>query len=131
MSSVAISGMLDVETFKAEVANGDIKTVITVFPDMYGRLLGKRITGDYFLNDVLGDAIHACDYLFTVDMEMDPIPGYQLSSWETGFGDVRCVPDLATLRRAAWLDKTAVVLCDVLHETKDTPVSIAPRNVRR
>jgi glutamine synthetase len=65
--------MLDIETLKQMVADERIETVLTVFPDMYGRLMGKRITGHYFVNDVLEKAIHACDYLLACDMEMDPV----------------------------------------------------------
>src|SRR5207237_3399607 len=61
-------------------------------------------------------ALPICDYLLACDMEMDPVPGYRFASWETGYGDVECAPDLATLRRAAWLEKTAIVICDVKNE---------------
>jgi len=124
-------GMLDSETLKQLVADGQIETVLTVFPDMYGRLMGKRITGNYFVNDVLDQAIHACDYLLACDMEMDPVPGYAFTSWEKGYGDFRLAPDLKTLRLASWLDKTAIVLCDVYNEEKDELVEIAPRSILR
>ena len=123
------TGMIDVETLQAEVERGGVETVLTVFPDMYGRLVGKRISGRYFVDEVLHHGMHACDYLLACDMEMDPVPGYKFTSWQSGYGDFRCIPDLKTLRRAAWLDKTALVLCDVLNEEKDVPVSVAPRNV--
>lgn len=124
-------GMLDVETLKQMVADEQIETVITVMPDIYGRLMGKRITGDYFVHDVLKENVHACDYLLACDMEMDPVPGYQFTSWTSGYGDFRLVPDLSTLRLASWLEKTAIVLCDVLNEEEDIPVNIAPRNMLR
>jgi len=126
-----VRGMLDLETLKQMVADEQIETVITVMPDIYGRLMGKRITGDYFVNDVLKDNVHACDYLLACDMEMDPVPGYQFTSWASGYGDFRLVPDLSTLRLASWLEKTAIVLCDVLNEEEDVPVTIAPRNLLR
>jgi len=84
-------------------------------PDLYGRLIGKRTTGRFFLEHVAQEGMHACDYLLACDMEMDPVPGYEFTSWETGYGDFRCVPDFATLRRAAWLPKTALVLCDLFY----------------
>jgi len=124
-----VRGMLDVETLAQMVEDEQIETVLTVFPDMYGRLMGKRITGHYFLNDVLKHSIHACDYLLACDMEMDPIPGYGFTSWATGYGDFRLVPDLSTLRLASWLDKTAIILCDVFEEEVDQPISVAPRNI--
>ena len=129
MSTAPIRGKLDIETLKKMVANEQIETVLTAFPDMYGRLMGKRISGHYFINDVLAHAIHACDYLLACDMEMDPVPGYAFTSWEKGYGDFRLVPDLKTLRLASWLDKTAIVLCDVYNEENDELVEIAPRSI--
>lgn len=131
MGKSPVRGMLDLETLKQMVADEQIETVIAVMPDIYGRLMGKRITGDYFVNDVLKDSVHACDYLLACDMEMDPVPGYQFTSWASGYGDFRLVPDLSTLRLASWLEKTAIVLCDVLNEEEDIPVTIAPRNLLR
>ena len=93
--------------------------------------MGKRSTGDFFVNDVLKDGFHACDYLLACDMEMDPVPGYKFTSWATGYGDFRLVPDLTTLRCASWLEKTAIVICDVYNEEKDELVEIAPRNILR
>jgi glutamine synthetase len=131
MATSSIRGMIDVETLKKMVAGEQIETVLTAFPDMYGRLMGKRITGNYFVNDVLDHAIHACDYLLACDMEMDPVPGYAFTSWEKGYGDFRLVPDLKTLRLASWLDKTAIVLCDIYNEEKDELVDMAPRSILR
>ena len=131
MNKPNVRGMLDVETLKQLVADEQIETILTVFPDLYGRLVGKRITGDFFVNDVLKDGFHACDYLLACDMEMDPVPGYKFTSWATGYGDFRLVPDLTTLRYASWLEKTAIVICDVYNEEKDELVEIAPRNILR
>jgi glutamine synthetase len=72
-----------------------------------------------------------CDYLLACDMEMDPTPGYGFTSWESGYGDLHAVPDLGSLRRAAWLDGAAVVLCDLLDEESGEPVPVAPRSVLR
>lgn len=104
------------------VGSGEIDTVLAVMPDLYGRLLGKRLTGHYFLEHVIDDGMHVCDYLLACDIEMDPVPGYAFTNWERGYGDLHVQPDLNTLRRAAWLDKTAIVLCD-------SPASIAPRTM--
>jgi glutamine synthetase len=95
------------------IRKGEIDTVLTVFPDHLGRLMGKRVVGRYFLDHVLGDGVHACIYLFTVDMEMEPLPGFTLTSWERGYGDMKLVPDLDTWRRIPWLKGTALVFCDV------------------
>jgi len=111
------------------VAQGDVDTVLTVFPDFYGRLVGKRIVGRYFCDEVLNEGMHCCNYLLACDMEMDPVPGYRFASWEQGYGDIRCVPDLSTLRRATWLEHTAIVLCDVVDEEGNALVSVAPRTI--
>ncbi len=124
-----VTGMLEIDDLKKMVDNGEIETVLTVFPDIYGRLMGKRITGRYFVDDVLEGEVHACDYLLACDMEMDPVPGYKFTSWQTGYGDFRLLPDLATLRIASWLEKTALVLCDLYNEEEDVLIDIAPRSV--
>ncbi|MFQ5352761.1 MAG: glutamine synthetase, partial [Candidatus Binatia bacterium] len=111
------------------IESGDIDTVVTAFPDMYGRLVGKRITGHFFLSEVLEAGMHACDYLLACDMEMDPVPGYAFTSWADGYGDVHAVPDLDTLRRAAWLDRSALVLCDLRDEENGEPIAVAPRTI--
>ena len=110
------------------VERGEIETVLAVFPDMYGRLMGKRIMGSYFVDEVAAGGMHACDYLLACDMEMDVIPGYKYTSWETGYGDFHCVPDLSTLRRATWLPKTALVLCD-LFDPHEKPAEVSPRRL--
>jgi glutamine synthetase len=107
----------------------EIDTVQDVFHDLYGRLVGKRYTADFFCDEVLHHGMHACDYLLACDMEMDPVPGYRFASWQQGYGDVRCVPDLTTLRSATWLDRTALVLCDVYEEPGDALVAVAPRTI--
>ena len=129
--SASGQGRLTRAELERRIEAGDVETVLTVFPDLYGRLVGKRITGDFFLDTTADHGMHACDYLLACDMEMDPVPGYRFTSWETGYGDFRCEPDWSTARIAAWLDKTAIVICDVLDETRDVPVAIAPREVLR
>ncbi len=121
--------MLALADLREAVERGEIDTVLTVLPDMYGRLLGKRITGRFFLEETAEHGMHACDYLLACDMEMDPVPGYKFASWETGYGDFRCVPDLGTLRRAAWLPRSALVLCDLRSEPGDETVEVAPRRI--
>ncbi len=128
MTHKPVRGLLSRRELVDLVERGEIETVLTVFPDMYGRLMGKRITGHYFLEEVADGGTHACDYLLACDMEMDVIPGYRYTSWETGYGDFHCVPDPTTLRRAAWLPKTALVLCDLL-DHHEKPVEVAPRRM--
>jgi glutamine synthetase len=120
-------GRLDARSLESLVRSGEIDTVLTVVPDGYGRLLGKRIVGRHFMDRVLEDGVHACVYLFTVDMEMEPLPGFTLTSWERGYGDMKLVPDLATLRVIPWLPKTALVFCDVYGEDDGAPIEEAPR----
>jgi glutamine synthetase len=120
-------GRLDARSLESLVRNGDIDTVLTVVPDGYGRLLGKRIVGRHFVDHVLEAGVHACVYLFTVDMEMEPLPGFKLTSWERGYGDMKLVPDLGTLRVIPWLPKTALVFCDVYGEEDGEPIEEAPR----
>ncbi|MXY92229.1 MAG: glutamine synthetase [Caldilineaceae bacterium SB0670_bin_27] len=125
-----VSGTLTVEELRSAAEDGAIDTVILAFPDPYGKLMGKRLDASFFLTDA-ARGTHACDYLFTVDMEMEPVPGYQFSNWESGYGDVHLVPDLGTLRTLSWLDRTALVLCDVQLDPTHEPVSVAPRSILR
>ena len=122
------NGRIDLKELKHRVESGAIDTVLVVFPDMYGRLVGKRIVARFFLEQ---SEIHACDYLLACDMDMDPVPGYQFTSWAKGYGDFRPVPDLSTMRVASWLDRTALVLCDVYEEESDALVPYAPRGILR
>jgi glutamine synthetase len=124
-------GRLSRGDLESSIESGEIETVLTVFPDLYGRLVGKRITGEFFLDTTADHGMHACDYLLACDMEMDPVPGYRFASWETGYGDFRCEPDWNTLRNASWLERNAIVICDVLNDASGEPVSIAPRQILR
>lgn len=123
-------GTLDIEGLRTAAAAGSIDTVILAFPDLYGRLLGKRLDASFFLSDVAGGT-HVCDYLFTVDMEMQPVSGYRFSDWDGGYGDVHLAPDLETIRQLSWLDRTALVICDATAEPAHEPVAVAPRSILR
>jgi glutamine synthetase len=122
------AGMLSLDDLRKEADDGAIDTVVTAFTDMQGRLFGKRIQVEYFLDDVLEHGIEGCNYLLALDMEMDPVPGYEMANWEGGYGDFGIVPDVSTLRRIPWLDRTALVLCDVLNHD-GSPVVASPRQV--
>ena len=124
----AITGMLSLEELRTEADAGTIDTVVAAFTDMQGRLEGKRIDVSYFLDDVVEHGVEGCNYLLALDMEMDPVPGYEMANWEKGYGDFGIVPDIATLRRIPWLDRTALVLCDVL-EHDSSPVVASPRQI--
>src|ERR1700741_1719457 len=121
-------GFLSRAQLEEAIQAGEIERIVTVVPDLYGRLVGKRITGRFFLDETADHGMHVCDYLFACDMEMDPTPGYAFTSWEKGYGDVLCKVDWNTLRRAGWLAKSAKVLCDVFDEESEQSVSVAPRN---
>ena len=109
---LSAAARLKLPELKQRVRRGEIETVIAAFTDHYGRLLGKRFAAGFFLDTVASHGTHACDYLLTTDMEMNPVPGYTFANWELGFGDFHLVPDLATLSIASWLEKTAMVHCD-------------------
>lgn len=124
-----LPGMMSLDALRDAVQSHEIDTVLAVFPDLYGRLMGKRVTGHHFLEHIAEGEMHVCDYLLACDMEMDPVPGYRFTSWESGYGDMRYVPDLSTLRRAAWLSQTALVFGDLFTEPGGTPVEPAPRRM--
>ncbi|MBS1812418.1 MAG: glutamine synthetase [Acidobacteria bacterium] len=123
--------MLSVERLRELVAQEQIETVIVAFTDHYGRLTGKRYDAEMFVEDTISHGTHGCDYLLTTDMEMEPVPGYQFANWELGYGDFHLVPEMSTLRLATWLDKTALVFCDVKSEKTHDYVSVAPRSILR
>jgi len=129
MADVSARGMLTLDELRQKVEKGEVETVVAVFTDLYGRFMGKRVTGEFFVAQTAESGMHACDYLLTVDMPMEPIPGYKYASWELGYGDFHCVPDLKTLRMASWLEKSAMVICDVYDEKTNSPVSVAPRSI--
>src|SRR3984885_10743034 len=105
--------MLSLEELRVSVAAGDIDTVIVAITDMQGRLQGKRCHARYFLDEVVPHNTEACAYLLAVDTDMNTVDGYQLASWETGYGDFMLVPDWTTMRAIPWQPGTALVLADV------------------
>jgi glutamine synthetase len=120
---------MELNELEQAVGAGSIDTVVVAFTDMQGRLMGKRVQGEYFVEDRAAEhGVEGCNYLLALDMEMDPIPGYQMANWEKGYGDFLLQPDLGTLRLTPWLDGTALVLCDVLWHD-GSPVNPSPRQV--
>ena len=112
------------------VAAGDVDTVIVAFTDMQGRLMGKRVAPRFFIDEVAEHGAECCNYLFAVDVDMSTVDGYAMSGWDTGYGDMAMLPDLATLRLIPWLPGTALVLADVAWHD-GTPIEPAPRRVLR
>ena len=120
-------GKLDLPALEQLIDSKDVDTILVCMTDMQGRLVGKRVTGHYFL-DTIDHGTHACNYLLAVDMEMEPVPGFKAASWAKGYGDFGIKPDLNTLRRIPWLPGTALVLGDVVdHDGRDLPH--APRSI--
>src|ERR1041384_6407371 len=122
------TGMLTLGDLKREITAGTIDTVVAAMVDLQGRLIGKRFHAQYFAESA-HEETHGCNYLLGVDIEMEPVPGYQATSWELGYGDFVLKPDMATLRRIPWLPGTALVLCDVLDHHTHEDVPHAPRAI--
>jgi glutamine synthetase len=130
-----MAGNLTFEQLKKAVASGEIDTLLTAAVDMQGRLVGKRFLARYFVESAY-DETHNCNYLLAIDIDMEPVPGYKAANWESGYGDFIVKPDLSTIRRIPWLEKTALVMCDILdHETHDdlphSPRAILKRQTAR
>jgi glutamine synthetase len=122
---------MDLKALTARIDAGEVDTVLVVFPDVFGRLVGKRVTAHHFLkHHVAEEGSHGCNYLLTLNIEMDPLEGFELANWEKGFGDFGMMPDPVTYRLLPWQQSTAMVICDLVHENGQ-PVAQAPRSVLR
>ena len=119
---------LTTDTLKLLIDNGDIDTVVVAFTDMQGRLQGKRLHGKYFVDEVLGHGTEGCNYLLGVDIDMNTVPGYAITSWERGYGDMEFVLDLDTIRVLPHLPATAMIQCD-LRWMDGKPVPQSPRTI--
>src|SRR4051812_11264742 len=120
--------MLTVEQMAAATDRGEIDTVVVAIVDMQGRLQGKRFHAQHFLDEVVAHGTEGCNYLLAVDVEMNTVEGYAMSSWAHGYGDFAMVPDFATLRRVPWQPGTAMVLAD-LAWLDHAPVAASPRQI--
>src|SRR5215470_8334602 len=125
-----MAGNLGLEELKRAVKAGTVDTVIVAMVDMQGRLVGKRFHAQHFV-DSAHEETHGCDYLLADDIDMEPVPGYAVASWERGYGDFILKPDLATLRHIPWLPATALVLCDVLDHHHHEMLAHNPRTILR
>jgi glutamine synthetase len=121
-------GRLELEALRSEVEAGRIDTVLLAMTDMQGRLQGKRLTASHFLDEVVEHDAEGCNYLLAVDVEMNTVEGYAMSSWERGYGDFVFKPDMETLRYVPWQEGTALVTCDLVWED-GSPVVASPRQV--
>jgi glutamine synthetase len=121
---------MTLDELKADIAAGGIDTVLLAMTDMQGRLQGKRLTAPWFLQSVVDHGAEACNYLLAVDVDMNTVDGYAMSSWERGYGDFELKPDLDTLARTTWLEGTAMCLADIMWHD-GSPVVASPRQILR
>ena len=121
-------GMISLDELRAAISAGEIDTVILAITDMQGRLQGKRLSAEFFLAEVVHHYSEGCNYLLAVDVDMNTVDGYQMSSWERGYGDFVMRPDFATMRRVPWHPATALVLAD-LTWLDGAPVLASPRQI--
>src|SRR3984885_4798754 len=123
-------GMLTMEQLRGEASDDTIDTVVLAFTDMQGRLQGKRLSAEFFLEEVAEHYSEGCNYLLAIDVDMNTVDGYEMSSWDRGYGDFVLVPDMATLRRVPWHEGTAMVIAD-LTWLDGSPVVASPRQILR
>jgi glutamine synthetase len=121
---------MKLEELRSRVESGEIDTVLIALCDMQGRLQGKRLTARHFLDEVAEHGAEGCNYLLAVDVDMNTVEGYAMSSWERGYGDFVLKPDMATLRPVPWQEGTAMVLCDLAWEDGSDVVA-SPRQILR
>jgi glutamine synthetase len=119
---------MTLDELRKAVDEGAVDTVLLVFADMQGRLQGKRLVGKHFVEDVIEHGAEACNYLLAVDVEMNTVSGYSMSSWETGYGDFEMKPDFTTLRPVSWTPGTAMCMAD-LQWHDGSPVVASPRQI--
>lgn len=129
-----MAGQLTFDALKNAVTNDEIDTVLACFVDMQGRLIGKRFYAPFFVESAY-DETHGCNYLMADDIDMEPVPGYSAAGWDKGYGDFVIKPDLTSIKLAPWLEKTAIVLCDVMDHHHDdlyhSPRGILKRQLAR
>lgn len=111
------------------IRDGDVDTVLMVFPDLQGRLVGKRTTGRFFLQSVADAGTENCDYLIACDIDNNPVPGYRFTSYAQGYGDMLARADWNTVRVIPWVEKTAMIMCDLLNVDSRELIEVAPRSI--
>ncbi|MDF2992685.1 MAG: glutamine synthetase [Microbacterium sp.] len=123
-----MAGNLTTAELDAAIDSGEIDTVVVAFPDAQGRLVGKRVAARFWRDEVLPHGAEACNYLLSVDVDLNTVDGYAMSSWDKGYGDMLLVPDLETLRRIPWQPGTALVVADLAREDREH-VAQSPRGI--
>jgi glutamine synthetase len=124
-----MAGNLTAAQLDAAIEAGEIDTVIVAIPDAQGRLVGKRVAARFWREEVLPHGAEACNYLLSVDVDLNTVDGYAMSSWQTGYGDMLLSPDLSTLRRLPWQLGTALVFADLKWGHEGDPVGPSPRSI--
>jgi glutamine synthetase len=124
-----MAGLLSRDELEALIRGGEIDTVLMVFPDLQGRLVGKRTTGRFFLQSVADAGTENCDYLIACDMDNNPVSGYRFTSYEQGYGDMLARADWNTVRLIPWVEKTAMIMCDLLNVNTGELIEVAPRSI--
>jgi glutamine synthetase len=126
-----MAGHITRDDLEQLIRKGEIDTVLMVFPDLQGRLVGKRTTGRFFLQSVADAGTENCDYLIACDMDNNPVPGYRFTSYEQGYGDMLAKADWGTVRVIPWVEKTAMIMCDLYDVESHELVEVAPRTMLR
>lgn len=121
--------MLTRDELEGLIRGGEVDTVLMVFPDLQGRLVGKRTTGRFFLQSVADAGTENCDYLIACDMDNNPVPGYRFTSYAQGYGDMLAKADWHTVRLIPWVPKTAMIMCDLLDVETHELIEVAPRSI--
>jgi glutamine synthetase len=121
--------MLTRDELEGLIRGGEVDTVLMVFPDLQGRLTGKRTTGRFFLQSVADAGTENCDYLIACDMDNNPVPGYRFTSYAKGYGDMLAKADWRTVRLIPWVPKTAMIMCDLLDVETHELIEVAPRSI--
>ena len=124
-----MTGHITRDELEGLIRSGDIDTVLMVFPDLQGRLVGKRTPGRFFLQSVADAGTENCDYLIACDMDNNPVPGYRFTSYEQGYGDMLAKADWNTVRLIPWVEKTALIMCDLLDVESHELIPVAPRSI--
>ena len=128
---MATNRFITAEQLERDILGGQIDTVLVVFPDHYGRMVGKRTEARFYLDEVARHGTENCDYLIACDIDNEPLPGFRFTSYEKGYGDMRAVVDPSTIRYLPWLERTALVVCDLVDVDSGAPISVSPRQILR
>jgi len=128
---MATNRFITAEQLERDILGGQIDTVLVVFPDHYGRMVGKRTEARFYLDEVAHHGTENCDYLIACDIDNEPLPGFRFTSYDKGYGDMRAVVDPSTIRYLPWLERTALAVCDLVNVDTGAPIGVSPRQMLR